>query len=142
MAQLPSALASAARGPARSASPLRWTAKSTMVVVPPQAAARVPVSKVSDGTGAAKGQFHVGVGVDPPGHDQAPGRVDEPRPFGEAVASCGPGAARATMRSSSTRTSAAWVPVGLTTVPPEISVRTWGSFAVLWRVSSGLDEGA
>ena len=27
--------------------PLAWTAKSTIVVVPPQAAARVPVSNVS-----------------------------------------------------------------------------------------------
>ena len=32
-----------------------------IVVVPPQAAARVPVSKVSEALGAAERQLHVGV---------------------------------------------------------------------------------
>ena len=100
-------------------------AKSTIVVVPPQAAARVPVSKVSDGSGATEGHFHVGVDVDAPGHDEAPGGVDDAaRPSAKDVATSEPGAASATMRSSSTRTSAACAPVALTTVPPEISVRT------------------
>ena len=35
-------------GPRAATCPRDWTAKSTMVVVPPQAAARVPVSKVSE----------------------------------------------------------------------------------------------
>ena len=47
MTALPSALACQASRPVRSAWPLDWTAKSTMDVVPPKAAARVPVSKVS-----------------------------------------------------------------------------------------------
>ena len=48
MAQLPSALACHLSSVASSEVPLAWTAKSMMVVVPPQAAARVPVSKVSE----------------------------------------------------------------------------------------------
>src|ERR1700744_4597282 len=47
MAQLPSALACHLSSVASSELPLAWTAKSMIVVVPPQAAARVPVSKVS-----------------------------------------------------------------------------------------------
>jgi hypothetical protein len=47
MAQLPSALAIHASSPSRRL-PLPWTAKSMIVVVPPKAAARVPVSKVSE----------------------------------------------------------------------------------------------
>lgn len=47
MAQLPSALAYQASSPSRRDRPTDWMAKSTIVVVPPQAAARVPVSKVS-----------------------------------------------------------------------------------------------
>ena len=48
MAHLPSALAYQASRPSRRACPTVCTAKSMMVVVPPQAAARVPVSKVSE----------------------------------------------------------------------------------------------
>ena len=47
MTALPSALACQASRPSRSDWPLPWTAKSTIEVVPPNAAARVPVSKVS-----------------------------------------------------------------------------------------------
>ena len=47
MAQLPSALACHLSRVASSEVPLAWTAKSMIVVVPPQAAARVPVSNVS-----------------------------------------------------------------------------------------------
>lgn len=47
MAHLPSAFAYQASSPSRTAWPTDWMAKSTIVVVPPQAAARVPVSKVS-----------------------------------------------------------------------------------------------
>ncbi len=43
------------RAPASSDSPLLWTAKSMMVVVPPQAAARVPVSKSSAANVPPKG---------------------------------------------------------------------------------------
>ena len=47
MTALPSALACQASRPARSEDPFDWTAKSTIDVVPPNAAARVPVSNVS-----------------------------------------------------------------------------------------------
>ncbi len=47
MTALPSALACQASSPWRSVCPFDWTAKSTTEVVPPNAAARVPVSKVS-----------------------------------------------------------------------------------------------
>ena len=47
MTALPSALACQVSRPSRSEAPRDWTAKSTMLVVPPNAAARVPVSKVS-----------------------------------------------------------------------------------------------
>ena len=47
MWQLPSALACQAASPSCTTSPVRCTAKSMIVVVPPNAAARVPVSKVS-----------------------------------------------------------------------------------------------
>ena len=47
MAQLPSAFACQASRPSRSEPPMLWIAKSTIVVVPPHAAARVPVSNVS-----------------------------------------------------------------------------------------------
>ena len=44
---MPSALAIQMSRPSRSALPFGWTAKSTIVVVPPWAAAFVPLSKVS-----------------------------------------------------------------------------------------------
>ena len=47
MAQLPSAFECHLSSVASSDVPLAWTAKSMMVVVPPQAAALVPVSNVS-----------------------------------------------------------------------------------------------
>ena len=47
MTALPSALAIQVSSPSRRVPPLDWTAKSTIVVVPPKAAALVPVSKVS-----------------------------------------------------------------------------------------------
>ena len=47
MWQLPSALACQAARPSCTTSPVRCTAKSMIVVVPPNAAARVPVSNVS-----------------------------------------------------------------------------------------------
>ena len=47
MVALPSALAIHASRPSRRDLPFDWTAKSMIVVVPPKAAARVPVSNVS-----------------------------------------------------------------------------------------------
>ena len=48
-----------------------------IIVVPPQAAARVPVSKVSGRRRAPKGHLHVGVGVDAAGQDVLARRVDD-----------------------------------------------------------------
>ena len=48
-----------------------------MVVVPPHAAARVPVSNVSIAVGAAERQLHVGVRVDAAGDHVLAGRVDD-----------------------------------------------------------------
>ena len=48
-----------------------------IVVVPPNAAARVPVSNVSRRERAAERQLHVGVAVDPAGDDVLPRRVDD-----------------------------------------------------------------
>ena len=47
-----------------------------MVVVPPQAAARVPVSKVSAAKVPPNGHLHVGVRVDAARDDVLPGGVD------------------------------------------------------------------
>jgi hypothetical protein len=52
---LPSAFACQASSPSRSEPPTCWIAKSTIVVVPPHAAARVPVSNVSDAVVPPKG---------------------------------------------------------------------------------------
>ena len=56
--------------------PLYCTAKSMMVVVPPCAAAIVPVRKSSDDFGAAERQFHVRVRIDAAGNDEFAGGVD------------------------------------------------------------------
>ena len=52
-------------------------AKSTTVVVPPKAAARVPVSISSALSGAAEGHVEVGVHVDAAGQDEHAGGVDD-----------------------------------------------------------------
>ena len=57
--------------------PRAWMAKSTMVVVPPNAAARVPVSKSSARRGAAERHVEVGVGVDAAGDHVHAGGVDD-----------------------------------------------------------------
>ena len=75
------------------------------------------------GVGAAERQLHVGVGVDAAGDDVLAGGVDDLVDVGRQVdsrAALDPGASTAAMVSPSTRTSAAAVPVALTTVPPLI----------------------
>ena len=57
--------------------PRDCTAKSMMQVVPPWAAARVPVSKVSEVMVAAEGKLEVGVGIHPSGHDELARGVDD-----------------------------------------------------------------
>jgi hypothetical protein len=53
--------------------------KSMIIVVPPAAAALVPVKKSSDCHGAHEGQLHVRVRVDAAGHHVGAARVDHPR---------------------------------------------------------------
>ena len=91
-----------------------------MVVVPPQAAARVPVSKVS-ADWCRQRASPCGCGRRRPRARQAARwrRYAAP-PRRSWPPTRTPVAASATMRSPSTRTSAACAPVGLTTVPPEI----------------------
>ena len=72
MAQLPSALACQASRPSRSEWPTLCTAKSMMVVVPPQAAARVPVSKVSEAKVPPKGSSMWVWASTPPGMTYLP----------------------------------------------------------------------
>ena len=93
----------------------RWIAKSTIVVVPPHAAARVPVSNVSDGVRAAEGHLHVGVAVDAAGDDVLAGRVDHAcRPSSPAPVPS------ATTFSSSISTSTASSSDAVMTSPPVI----------------------
>jgi hypothetical protein len=56
--------------------PRYWIAKSTRQVVPPKAAAMVPVSKSSVDVGAAERHVEMGVDVDAAGHDVLARGVD------------------------------------------------------------------
>ena len=76
MAQLPSAFSCHAARASCTLAPVFCTAKSTMVVTPPHAAAVVPVSNVSLRLGAAERHLHVGVHVDAARHDVLAGGVD------------------------------------------------------------------
>ncbi len=120
MAQLPSALACHASRPSRRDLPMDWTAKSMMVVVPPNAAARVPVSNVSLANVPPNGSSMWVWTSMPPGmtylpaasmvRSIAPAEPESPAPMAEMV-------------SPSTSTSARWEPSALTTVPLTMSVR-------------------
>lgn len=107
MAQLPSALAFQASRPSRSERPTLCTAKSTMVVVPPQAAARVPVSKVSEAKVPPKGSSMWVWASTPPGMTYLPVASMVFSAVHDSAAGV-PVAARATTRPSSIRTSA-WI---------------------------------
>ena len=134
MTALPSAFACHASRPARRLWPLDWTAKSTIEVVPPKAAARVPVSNVS----LAK--------VPPNGSSMwvwtsmAPGITYFPAAsiVSSAVT---PAAARSVpiwaIVSPSTRTSARYEPSAVTIVPLAIRVRMGSSSR---SESAGLDR--
>ena len=129
MAHWPSALACQASRPSRSAPPIDWMAKSMIVVVPPQAAARVPVSKVSAAHGAAERHLHVRVRVDPAGHHVLPGRVDLGSPC-QPCATADPVAASATTCSPSISTSAAVSSAAVITSPFRMTVgASWGHLA-------------
>src|SRR6266481_436556 len=125
MTQWPSAFSCHLSSVASSEVPLAWTAKSTMVVVPPQAAARVPVSNVSTENVPPNGiSMWVCTSI-PPGRTYSPvASIIWPAAAAQATAVSLPGAASALIRSPSTSTSAGEAPVGDTTVPPLMSVLT------------------
>ena len=122
MAQLPSALACHLSSVASSEVPLAWTAKSMIVVVPPQAAARVPVSKVSTEKVPPNGISMCVCTSIPPGSTYLPVAS---MTRSAATASSAPGhlpGQHAAIFSPATSTSASSVPDAVTTVPPEIRV--------------------
>src|SRR5580704_19321286 len=132
MAQLPSALACHLSSVASSEVPLAWTAKSMMVVVPPQAAARVPVSKVSEANVPPNGISMCVCTSIPPGSTYLPvaSMTWSAASANGASAGGAPGspvrslASNAAIRSPATSTSAASVPSAVTTVPPLIRMVT------------------
>ena len=72
MAALPAALACQASSPSSVDAPRLWMAKSTMQVVPPNAAARVPVSNVSEDSVPPNGISMWVWGSTPPGITSRP----------------------------------------------------------------------
>ena len=122
MAQRPSAWASRSSRHSRTFSPWFWVAKSTMVVVPPQAAARVPVSKSSEDRVPM-----IGISIwvwtsTPPGTTSLSEASMTSAAASAAAAMSLPGRSTASTRSPSISTSAGSAPVADTTVPPLISV--------------------
>src|SRR5215471_7530017 len=122
MLALPSALARQASSVSRSEAPLACTAKSTSEVVPPQAAARVPVSKSSAENVPPNGMSRWVCTSIPPGMTYLPvASIDRSAsPANDPVCA---GSSRAAMVSPSTSTSARDAPVAVTTVPPRMRIR-------------------
>src|ERR1700732_3687755 len=123
MTQLPPALPCHLSRVASSEEPLAWTAKSMIVVVPPQAAARVPVSNVSTENVPPNGISMCVCTSIPPGSTYLP---VAPMIRSAVMLTSRPGRrARTTaIFSPSTSTSASCVPDAVSTVPPTISVLT------------------
>src|SRR3954453_19563237 len=119
MAVRPSALACHASSPSRRDLPFDWTAKSMIVVVPPNAAARVPVSKVSEAAVPPNGSSMCVCASMPPGTTSFPVAS---MTCSSGMSGARPGANSAMIFSPSTRTSAGWAPLAVTTVPPVISM--------------------
>src|SRR5712691_11465479 len=119
MAQLPSAFSCHLSSVASSEVPLACSAKSTIVVVPPNAAAVVPVSNVSAEDVPPNGiSMCVWTSI-PPGSTYLPVAS-----ITESACAMEPGAATAAIVSPSTSTSEANAPVAATTVPPLIKMLT------------------
>src|SRR5215218_10200246 len=119
MAQLPAAFSCHVASPSCTRSPVRCTAKSMIVVVPPHAAARVPVSNVSLAAVPPKGSSMWVWASMPPGITYLPAAsitVSTLRSRSKP-SRVEPGSSTATIVSPSTSTSAAPRPVALTTVP-------------------------
>src|SRR5579859_3403703 len=125
MLALPSALACQVSSVSRSEPPLGCTAKSTSEVVPPQAAARVPVSKSSAENVPPNGMSRWVCTSMPPGMTYLPlaSMVRSAAPTRAPVCT---GSSSAATVSPSMSTSAADAPVAVTTVPPLIRVRMTG----------------
>ncbi len=98
-------------------------------VVPPQAAARVPVSKVSEAFVPPNGSSMCVCASMPPGITSRPvaSITRSTEPARSTPSSWDPGARTAAMLSPSTRTSACAVPVAFTTVPPVIKIVLMGA---------------
>src|SRR5215469_3017037 len=122
MLALPSALACQASRVSRSEAPLGCTAKSISDVVPPQAAARVPVSKSSAENVPPNGISRWVCTSMPPGMTYLPvASIDRSAsPAKEPVCA---GSSSAATVCPSMSTSAANAPVAVTTVPPRMRVR-------------------
>src|SRR5215475_1240696 len=122
MPALPSALACQASRVSRSEAPLGCTAKSISDVVPPQAAARVPVSKSSAENVPPNGMSRWVCTSMPPGMTYLPvASIDwSARPAKDPVCA---GSSRAATVWPSMSTSAANAPVAVTTMPPRMSMR-------------------
>src|SRR4051812_47675943 len=117
MQALPSAFFHHVSSASRIRVPRPWIAKSTMVVVPPKAAARVPVSKSSDDVVPPNGMSRCVWQSMPPGITYIP----------DASITVSPSAAdnparTSRIRSPSMSTSAGKVSVAVTTVPFRISM--------------------
>ena len=142
MAQLPSALACHLSSVASSEVPLAWTAKSMIVVVPPQAAARVPVSKVSTEKVPPNGISMCVCTSIPPGSTYLP-VASMTRSAASAAGfsgSASPVTARprtAAIFSPATSTSASSVPDAVTTVPPVMRVVLMAAPAIRKRRACG-----
>src|SRR5688572_11895192 len=116
MCASPSALSCHAARPSCTTSPVRCTAKSMIVVVPPNAAALVPVSNVSEANVPPNGSCMWVCTSMPPGMTSLPVASIVSMPPARPL----PGASSAVIFSPSTSTSAGNEPVGPTTVPPVI----------------------
>src|SRR6185312_16313542 len=121
MAQLPPAFSCHLSSAASRLVPLGCTAKSTIVVVPPQAAARVPVSKLSTEKVPPNGISMWVCASIPPGSTYLPAAsMTVSAAAAHAAAASLPGWPSAAICSPLTRTSAANVPLVVMTVPPVI----------------------
>src|SRR4051794_26100112 len=121
MAQLPSAFSCQRPSASCTEPPVFCTAKSTVVVMPPHAAAIVPVSNVSLDSVPPKGISMCVCTSTPPGTTYLPVASTVVSAATPRASAC-PGARTAAIVSPSTSTSAPLRPLGLTTVPPEINV--------------------
>src|SRR3954468_23812652 len=121
MAQLPPALSCQRATWSWTRCPCACTTKSTMVVVPPQAAARVPVSNVSEAWVPPKGLSMCVWPSMPPGMTYFPlASITVSALIGPSALL--PGARTAAIASPSTTPSATTEPVAETTAPPLINV--------------------